>query len=778
MKFSHQLKFNTVPEWRDNYIPYGHLKRIIYAIAKAETEAHAHGTDDEALHHYPPGTPDKVEAKEEDLITCLDENLAKVIRFFLAKEAETLGKQEQLDLQIHSREQQRLPGMPGLSASPSMQLEAVAVGDELRAPLVSHRLAEDAARKARVDYWLASTRGMRGRGPQTERAAIRQQIVDLFVALHDLENFLNYNKEGFRKVLKKHDKLTSSNLKDRYWGVIEQRYPSNKAKGLADAIERLVEQFAVLFTGGDTAKAKASLNRVLRDQIKVERNTVWRDMVAMERRTLATTVLNPEMEAKELPFLRAHWSPIMTTLAAAVFATLLSVDTFPEPEKKNCLALLTFVSVLWATEAIPLFATSMLVPPLAVILRVLVDHNNDDVHGHRMTAEHAAPAIFHAMFSQTIMLLLGGFAIAGALSKHFIAKQLAVKVLSNVGRKPRNVLLAAMFVATFASMWISNVAAPVLTYSIMMPILKTLDPSNSFAKSLVMGIALASNIGGMTSPISSPQNIFAIERMSMDGQPPSWLSWFAVSLPVSIICVFVCWIIILVVYQPWREVTDVRPLKPSTDPMNKTQVYVIVVSLLTVGLWCANSALQDVTGEMGVLAALPLVAFFGTGVLSKDDFNGFLWNVVMLAMGGLALGEAVKSSGLLQSIAQTITEQTVGMDLYQVLLIFCLLVLICTTFISHTVGAMVILPIVQRVGEDMLGGHPKLLVMAAALMCSGAMGLPVSGFPNMQAVSLEDSFGQPYVATIDFLKVGVPASIAAYFTVVTVGYFMMLVVRF
>ena len=28
---------------------------------------------------------------------------------------------------------------------------------------------------------------------------------------------------------------------------------------------------------------------------------------------------------------------------------------------------------------------------------------------------------------------------------------------------------------------------------------------------------------------------------------------------------------------------------------------------------------------MGVLAIVPLVAFFGFGVLSKDDFNGFLW---------------------------------------------------------------------------------------------------------------------------------------------------------
>jgi len=62
-------------------------------------------------------------------------------------------------------------------------------------------------------------------------------------------------------------------------------------------------------------------------------------------------------------------------------------------------------------------------------------------------------------------------------------------------------------------------------------------------------VALASNIGGMTSPISSPQNIFAIERMSMDGDPPSWLSWFAIALPVSFIrCVRLVLCVLVHVY--------------------------------------------------------------------------------------------------------------------------------------------------------------------------------------------------------------------------------------
>lgn len=64
------------------------------------------------------------------------------------------------------------------------------------------------------------------------------------------------------------------------------------------------------------------------------------------------------------------------------------------------------------------------------------------------------------------------------------------------------------------------------------------------------------------------------------------------------------------------------------------------------------------------------------------------------------------------------------MSYHHITLVLCLQV--CATFVSHTVAAMVILPIVQSVGEAMPGeNHAKLLVMAAGLTCSAAMGLPV-----------------------------------------------------
>lgn len=115
-------------------------------------------------------------------------------------------------------------------------------------------------------------------------------------------------------------------------------------------------------------------------------------------------------------------------------------------------------------QAIPLFVTSLLVPFLVVVLNVV---RADDPPHARLTSKQAASYVFAAMWTPVIMLLLGGFTIAAALSKYNIAKMMATFVLSKAGTKPRYVLLVSMGVATFASMWISNVAAPVLCFSII-----------------------------------------------------------------------------------------------------------------------------------------------------------------------------------------------------------------------------------------------------------------------------------------------------------------------
>ena len=44
--------------------------------------------------------PLQVEAKEGDLIAALDDQLGDIVKFFMAKEAEMLGKLEQLELEV------------------------------------------------------------------------------------------------------------------------------------------------------------------------------------------------------------------------------------------------------------------------------------------------------------------------------------------------------------------------------------------------------------------------------------------------------------------------------------------------------------------------------------------------------------------------------------------------------------------------------------------------------------------------------------------------------
>lgn len=100
---------------------------------------------------------------------------------------------------------------------------------------------------------------------------------------------------------------------------------------------------------------------------------------------------------------------------------------------------------------------------MSVVLRVVRDESTSA----RLDANSAASVILSAMWTPVIMLLIGGFTIAAALSKYNIAKSLATYVLSKAGPNPRTILLIIMFIAMISSMLVSNVAAPVLCLSIL-----------------------------------------------------------------------------------------------------------------------------------------------------------------------------------------------------------------------------------------------------------------------------------------------------------------------
>jgi phosphate transporter len=60
----------------------------------------------------------------------------------------------------------------------------------------------------------------------------------------------------------------------------------------------------------------------------------------------------------------------------------------------------------------------------------------------------------------------------------------------------------------------------------------------------------------------------------------------------------------------------------------------------------------------------------------QDDFEQFLWSVVFLAMGGIALGKGVTSSGLLDKMDTLIRRLVEGRSEFGVIVVLTTVVLV------------------------------------------------------------------------------------------------------
>lgn len=635
-----------------------------------------------------------------------------------------------------------------------------------------------------------------------KKSILKQSIINLYIDLCQLKSFIELNKLGFSKITKKSDKVLHLHTREELIHSGEffkdtYVFQNSTLSILSTRIAHLVEFYAII-TGqpNDLGNAKEELKSSLHDHIVWERSNTWQDMLGLQSQSKnLTEELNGsnandanigllQLEYYEwilpkpinlkftkitkfmIPRLFFTWKALKIAIIFVFTTILLAVPTFHDEAQHRCMALVECVALLWATEAIPLHITAFLVPLLVVLFRVQKDSN-----GHVLKAVDASKTILATMWSSTIMILLAGFTLGEVLAKYNIARVVASWILAAAGVKPRNLLLVSMIVVFFMSMWISNVAAPVLTYSLLSPLLDPLEASNDFGKALVMGIALAANIGGLASPISSPQNVISMTYLKPYGV--GWGQFFAVALPVGILAMLLLWVLMCVTFKINR--TKLERFVPIRTNFTLKQYYIIFVSVGTILLWCVESKIEGAFGASGEIAILPIVLFFGTGLLETSDLKNFPWNIVILAMGGIALGSAVSSSGLLSTIARALQRRIENDGAFAILCIFGILMLVVGTFVSHTVAAIIVVPLVQEVGDKL--DDPKaapLLVFGCALLSSCGMALPSSGFPNVTAISMTDKNGDRYLSVKTFITRGLPASLLSFLCVITLGYGIMM----
>uniref|UniRef100_M4B2I1 Citrate transporter-like domain-containing protein n=1 Tax=Hyaloperonospora arabidopsidis (strain Emoy2) TaxID=559515 RepID=M4B2I1_HYAAE len=165
--------------------------------------------------------------------------------------------------------------------------------------------------------------------------------------------------------------------------------------------------------------------------------------------------------------------------------------------------------------------------------------------------------------------------------------------------------------------------------------------------------------------------------------------------------------------------------------ISSLHVVVVSMTLLTIFLWASFSVTSATFGDLGIISLMFMFVMFGTGMMSQFDFNSFSWHILFLIGGGNVLGDmsssaeclntcchvqAVHRSGLLDTLSKSVIHALPSGNVWVVTVSLCGLVVCLTTFVSHTVASIILLPIIVDMAIQI--GHPHIPVVCCALAIS------------------------------------------------------------
>jgi di/tricarboxylate transporter len=228
--------------------------------------------------------------------------------------------------------------------------------------------------------------------------------------------------------------------------------------------------------------------------------------------------------------------------------------------------------------------------------------------------------------------------------------------------------------------------------------------------------------------VASPANLLALRSLRARwGSALTLVRWMAFGVPVALVLVLIEW-----AFLCWRFPTtaSIVPRVNAADrpPMRARHAFAIGVSARTIALWALEPAVPAVLGSIGITALLPVVAFFGGGVLRQSDFHALRWPLLALMGGGLAIGHAMDASELLDVVARAAQEALAALPLWPLLFATMVVVGACASVMNSTVAAAVVFPIVGVVGNT--HAHADMFTCLAALMVAEAQLFPMSTFAN------------------------------------------------
>lgn len=401
--------------------------------------------------------------------------------------------------------------------------------------------------------------------------------------------------------------------------------------------------------------------------------------------------------------------------------------------QQRVIAIFVMAVLLWLTEAIPAWATSV-----TIIFVLLFCVSNSAFNFLKENGDEAVKLLDHqgvmACFADpTIILFLGGFILAIAATKSGLDVLMAKTLIKPFGHKSENVLLGFILITGIFSMFISNTATAAMMLTFLAPVFKALPADGKGRVALTMAIPIGANLGGMGTPIGTPPNAFALQALDEAGMGITFGKWMMVMIPYVIIMLLISWIIVRKLF-PFTQKTIELKIEGKVDWNWRTYV-VAITFIVTVLLWMFSDFTKV---NANAVAMIPIAVFCITGICKAEDLKSLDWSVLWMVAGGFALGYGMNGTGLAKTLIEAIPFGS-----FSPLLILIVGGLVCyglSNFISNTATAALLVPILAVVCTGMgdklsaIGGTATVLV-GIALAASTAMCLPISTPPNAIAYS-------------------------------------------
>ncbi|MCL1469931.1 SLC13 family permease [Argonema antarcticum] len=356
-------------------------------------------------------------------------------------------------------------------------------------------------------------------------------------------------------------------------------------------------------------------------------------------------------------------------------------------------------------------------------------------------------ALFDALASDVIWLMIGAFILGGAVQKTGLAARLTQIVVAR-SRNVRSVFWLLTTVLIPLSFLIPSTSGRA---AVAIPVFRSIADAaedRRIIRALAILMPTVILVATITSLIGAGSHLVANDLLSQIAkQRISFAQWALYGLPFGIVASYAsCWVIMWLFLDKGRLDRQLQVPQQKQKPLSKAEWTTLIVVALMIVLWLTESWHKLEIATVTMVGAL-MLTLPGIGVLKwKEGLKAVSWNLIIFVGAALVLGRALIDSGAAQWIIDRIFALSSIAGTESRPLILLLLAFISLTshlyMTSHTARAAALVPALLYLASS-LQLNPTAVLFISTVGMDYCLTFPVSSKALLMFQELEGETYQP-----------------------------------